>query len=83
MAIFHVYALSPILSYPELQRIGLFFIINGLGTVVEAMVWQHKKHWLRALMAWVFELSVSSWTAAGVGIPQGLGRIPLRDMCEV
>lgn len=82
MAIFHVYSLSPMLSHRALKRVGLFFIVNGIGTVAEAVVWKHKKHWLRALLAWAFELSVASWTAAAVDIPQGLWRIDWRDMCR-
>lgn len=44
MAIFHIYALSPILDREALVRIGVFFMLNGVATVSEAAFWGHKKH---------------------------------------
>jgi hypothetical protein len=82
MAIFHIYALAPIMSTTGLQRVGWFFILNGLATVAEAIIWGPKKHWLRTLLAWTFELVVSSWTAETAGIPNGLSKIPWREMCD-
>jgi hypothetical protein len=83
MAIFHVYALTPIMDSAGLQRIGLFFFLNGVATVAEALVWGHKKHWFKTLMAWVFEVVVASWTAEAARIPNGLSKIPWREMCDV
>ena len=81
MAAFHVYALLPILNDEALVRIGAFFFLNGLATVAEAAVWGHKKHWAKTLLAWVFETSVASWTASGMNFPNGLSKIPWRDIC--
>lgn len=82
MAIFHAYALAPILSKPEITRICLFFLLNGIATVAEAAVWGKKRHWVKALLAWIFETAVSSWTAAGMNFPNGLSKIPWRDICD-
>ena len=82
MAIFHIYGLAPIMSTTGLQRVGWFFILNGLATVTEAIIWGHKKHWLRTLLAWAFELAVSSWTAEAAGIPNGLSKIRWREICD-
>lgn len=82
MAVFHVYALAPILPYEALKRIGLFFIYNGMATVVEAKVWGHKKHWVRAVLAWGFEMGIATWTARGVPIPNGLSKVRWRGVCD-
>ncbi|KAG9238663.1 hypothetical protein BJ875DRAFT_480163 [Amylocarpus encephaloides] len=82
MAAFHVYALSPILSTKAVTRIGLFFVLNGVGTVAEAMVWGHKKHSTKAVLAWVFETSLATWTAREINIPNGLSKIPWREVCR-
>ncbi|TVY19271.1 putative long-chain-alcohol O-fatty-acyltransferase 7 [Lachnellula arida] len=82
MAIFHAYALTPILSKPEITRICLFFLLNGIATVAEGAVWGKKRHWVKAVLAWIFETAVSSWTAAGMNFPNGLSKIPWRDICN-
>jgi hypothetical protein len=82
MAIFHMYAMAPILTRSGLIRIGVFFFSNGTATVVEAALWRKKKHWLRAGLAWAFETSLASWTASGMNIPNGLSKIPWREICN-
>jgi hypothetical protein len=82
MAIFHVYALEPILDREALTRIGLFFLVNGIATVAEAMVWGKKKHWLKCVLAWTFETSIASWAASGLHIPNGLSTIHWKALCD-
>ncbi|KAI9819606.1 MAG: hypothetical protein M1827_007056 [Pycnora praestabilis] len=81
MAIFHIYALAPILPRSSLVRIGQFFFLNGVAMVGEAAVWGRKKHWLRRILAWTFELALATWTAEAAHIPNGLSRIPWADIC--
>lgn len=83
MAVFHMYALAPILDREALYRIGLFFFVNGIATVAEAAVWGKRRHWLKAVLAWVFETAIATWTASGVNFPNGLSKIPWREMCDV
>jgi len=82
MALFHIYALQPILGREALTRVGLFFVFNGMATVAEGAVWGRKKHWLRAILAWAFETSIATWAASGMNIPNGLSRITWREICE-
>lgn len=82
MAIFHIYALYPILNREALMRIGVFFMLNGVATVSEAAIWGHKRHWLKAAMAWLCETILASWAASGLNIPNGLSRIPWRELCD-
>ncbi|TVY81833.1 hypothetical protein LSUE1_G003011 [Lachnellula suecica] len=81
MAAFHAYALAPILSKHELIRIFMFFVMNGIATVAEAALWGKKRHWVKAVLAWIFETSISSWTASGMDFPNGLSKIQWRDIC--
>lgn len=82
MAVFHIYALYPILYREGLFRIGAFFFLNGIATVSEAAIWGHKKHWLKTALAWIFQTSMASWTAAGLNIPNGLSRIRWSEVCD-
>ncbi|KAI9838593.1 MAG: hypothetical protein M1819_004906 [Sarea resinae] len=82
MAVFHTYALTPILPRESLLRIAAFFLINGVATVVEAFLWGWRKHWVRALLAWTFETALATWTAEAARIPHGLRNIPWKDMCD-
>lgn len=82
MGLFHMYALQPILRPEGLIRIGLFFLLNGVAVVVEAMIWGKKRHWLKALLAWVFEACIASWAASYMSIPHGLSKIPWKEICD-
>ncbi len=81
MAIFHMYALAPILPKSSLIRIGLFFVLNGVGTVTESAIWGRRRHWVKTVLAWTFETILATWTAQAAHIPNGLSKIPWRDMC--
>jgi hypothetical protein len=63
MAVFHIYALAPILPQESLFRIGIFFVINGVATVAETAVWGKRHHWLKTVLAWTFEIVIATWTA--------------------
>jgi hypothetical protein len=82
MAAFHIYALYPILEREALIRVGVFFFLNGVGTVSEAAIWGHKKHWMKTMLAWAFQTALASWTAAGLNIPNGLSRIRWSEVCD-
>jgi hypothetical protein len=77
-----MYGLAPIMDATGLLRIGIFFFLNGVATVIEAMIWGQRKHWLRTVLAWVFEITIASWTAEAARIPNGLSRIPWRELCD-
>lgn len=81
MAMFHVYGLWPLLPGPALLRIGAFFVLNGVGTVVEEAIWGKRVHWVKTVLAWTYELAVASWTAEGLNIPEGLVGIDLTALC--
>ena len=82
MAVFHVYALEPILPRRSLIRIGIFFLLNGVATVCEGAVWGRNQHWLKTAMAWIFEIALATWTAETSRIPTGLRNIAWKDLCE-
>lgn len=81
MSIFHVVALSPLLSPAGLLRVGAFFLLNGVATVGEVMVWGRRRSWVRAALAWGFETAVATWTAEKCGIPRGFGGVRWADVC--
>jgi len=82
MAIFHMYAMTPILPRDSLERIGWFFFLNGVGTVVEAAIWGRRKHVVKTVLAWLFETCVATWAAQGARIPHGLDKLPWEGMCK-
>ncbi|KAF2739274.1 hypothetical protein EJ04DRAFT_508978 [Polyplosphaeria fusca] len=83
MAIFHVYALQPMLTEEGEWRIGMFFILNGVFTVIEVAIWGKKRHWFRAVMAWAIELSLSSWAVAAVDVADGVLEADWKDLCTL
>ena len=82
MAVFHMYTLQPVLPAGNIWRIGAFFVLNGVATMVEGAIWGRKRHWVKAVLAWGFELGLATWTVQTAHIPKGLGQIPWLDMCE-
>lgn len=60
----------------------MFFFLNGVATVVEAMIWGKRRHWLKGVFAWIFETVLASWTASNAGIPNGLSKIRWKDVCD-
>ncbi|KAF2186797.1 hypothetical protein K469DRAFT_705305 [Zopfia rhizophila CBS 207.26] len=82
MAVFHMYALAPLLSDQGMKRIGVFFVGNGVLTVVEVAVWGKKRHWVRALMAWGIELSLASWTVIAIPVADGVLGADWKGLCR-
>lgn len=81
MAVFHMYTLQPILPRQSIERIGVFFLLNGIATMFEWAIWGRRKHWLKTVLAWSFESVVATWTAQAAHIPNGLTQIPWSDVC--
>jgi hypothetical protein len=83
MGFFHVFALRPLLPTNALFRICNFFILNGIGIVIEDAVWGRQPHWVKALLAWIFELAVATWAVEGLHVPKGLKNIRWTSICDV
>ncbi|KAI1000812.1 hypothetical protein K3495_g7384 [Podosphaera aphanis] len=69
MAVFHMYAMYPTLTTNTLIRVGLFFFLNGVGMIAEGLVWGRKKHWIKTILAWTFEVLLATWTADSMTDP--------------
>lgn len=82
MAVFHMYALAPLLSREGRRRIGVFFVANGVCTVVEAAVWGKKRDWRRAVLAWGVELWLASWTVEKADVADGVINADWRGLCR-
>ncbi|EEH08451.1 conserved hypothetical protein [Histoplasma capsulatum G186AR] len=83
MGFFHVYGLKPLLPFDALARIYAFFILNGVGAVIEDAIWGRETHWGKTILAWVFELAIASWTVEGLSVPRGLKNIQWTTICDV
>jgi hypothetical protein len=82
MGVFHMYAMRPILSEEGQRRICLFFVANGVFTVIEVAVWGKKRDWRRAISAWIIELGLASWTVAECEVADGLLHADWRGLCR-
>ncbi|CAI6271950.1 unnamed protein product [Periconia digitata] len=82
MSLFHMYALAPILSAEGQKRIGIFFLANGVCTVAETAVWGKKRDWRRAVLAWMIELGLASWTIVECEIADGLLSADWKGLCR-
>ncbi|KAM5443037.1 hypothetical protein MferCBS31731_001911 [Microsporum ferrugineum] len=83
MGLFHAYSLAPVLPIDGVVRIIAFFLLNGIGTVIETAIWGKKSHWGKAVLAWTFELAIASWTVEGLSLPSGLQNISWDSICNV
>ncbi|KAI1946424.1 hypothetical protein LOZ12_005944 [Ophidiomyces ophidiicola] len=83
MGLFHVYGLAPLLPLDALLRISAFFLLNGIGIVMEEAMWGRQTHWGKTLLAWVFELAIASWTVEGLSVPRGLRNLSWANICNV
>ncbi|KAF2634158.1 hypothetical protein P280DRAFT_318991 [Massarina eburnea CBS 473.64] len=82
MGVFHMYAMAPILSDEGMRRIVIFFVANGVCTVIEVAFWGKKRHWVRAVIAWTIELSLASWTVAKCQVADGVLSADWRGLCR-
>jgi hypothetical protein len=82
MAVFHAEVMSPLLPPEGKRRIGLFFVLNGIFTVIEVAVWGKRRDWRRALMAWIIELSLASWAVQTAQVADGLLNADWRGLCR-
>jgi hypothetical protein len=82
MAVFHMWTLAPLLSLEGVKRMGLFFVINGVLTVMEVAIWGKRRHWLRAVLAWASEVAIASWVAMAVPFAEGLMHLDWRGICR-
>ncbi|KAF2270650.1 hypothetical protein CC78DRAFT_411118, partial [Lojkania enalia] len=81
MAVFHMYALEPLLNDEGRRKIGWFFVVNGIFTVAEVAVWGRKRHWARTVVAWCIELAISTWTIRAVPIADGVLGADWKGLC--
>lgn len=82
MAVFHMFALAPLLSHEGVKRVGLFFVGNGVLTVMEVMFWGRKKHWARAVLAWPIETAFASWIVSAMPITHRVMELDWRQICR-
>lgn len=83
MALFHMFALAPILTRAALFRIGAFFVLNGAATCVEAALWARRSHWVKTAVAWAVELVLATWAVSAADIPKGVVAVRWRRICDV
>jgi hypothetical protein len=82
MAIFHVWAFAPYVK-PEGQfRIGIFFIANGVGSILDYWIWGKQNTLLRMVMNWAYEIYWAQYAAARCDIPDGLTAIDFKTICR-
>lgn len=82
MSVFHMYALSSLLSKEGRRRIGVFFLVNGILVVVEVWVWGKRRDWRRAVIAWALELALASWTVSAADVADGVLNADWRGLCR-
>lgn len=83
MGLFHIFGLAPILPVDALLRILAFFLLNGIGAVIEGALWGKRAHWGKTMLAWAFELAIASWTVEGLSVPRGLRDLKWESICDV
>ena len=83
MAVFHVWSFEPYVGREGLIRIGLFFIANGVGSIVDFWIWGTKNTLVRIFVNWVFEVFWAQYAAAKCDVPDGLMAIDFKNICRV
>lgn len=82
MAIFHVWAFVPYVKPEGLFRIGVFFIANGVGSIIDFWIWERRNTLLRVVVNWAYEIYWAQYTAARCDIPDGLIGINFKNICR-
>ena len=82
MAVFHMWAFAPYVKPEGLFRIGMFFMANGVGTIVDYWIWEKRNTPLRVVVNWMYEIYWAQYTAAKCDIPDGLIAIDFRNICR-
>lgn len=75
MAVFHMYCFYPVLDQRAVNRIGLFFFLNGIATIAESAIWGKKRHWAKAALAWTFQIILATWVASSLNLPSNTLKI--------
>ncbi|KAI5283918.1 hypothetical protein KEM54_001728 [Ascosphaera aggregata] len=83
MGVFHIISLMPLFPWHVLVRTAMFFLYNGVAAILEYMYWGRREHWLKAVFAWVFELTVAGWAVESMRLPQGVQSIEWKNICCV
>ncbi|EPS38703.1 hypothetical protein H072_7558 [Dactylellina haptotyla CBS 200.50] len=85
MGIFHAYIGWSVMTdvVDGWTKVVGFFMLNGVATVFEDLVWGRKKSWVRAMLAWVFEISLASWAVSGVEFPYELWLVHDPRFCHI
>ncbi|KAJ6261009.1 hypothetical protein Dda_3674 [Drechslerella dactyloides] len=60
-----------------------FFVMNGIATVLESVLWGRRRSWVRAVLAWGFEIALASWAMSGVEFPRELWRVHDPLFCHI
>lgn len=85
MGIFHAYVGWSVMRNVAQgwTKVVAFFVMNGVATVFEDLIWGKRKNWVRSLLAWVFEISLASWAVSGVEFPYELWLVHDPRFCHV
>lgn len=85
MGTFHGYVGWPVMHDVKdgWTRVVGFFVLNGIATVFDDLVWGRTKNWMRTVMAWVFEIAIASWAVRDVEFPNELWLVQNPRFCNV
>jgi hypothetical protein len=83
MAVFHVWALAPYVKPEGLFRVALFFMANGVGSIVDYWIWERRNTKTRIIVNWMYEVFWAQYAVAKCDIPDGLLAIDFKNICRV
>lgn len=82
MGLFHMWSFAPYLNPMGLFRVGLFFLANGVGCVLDYGIWKNRNTPLRVMANWMFELFWSQYTVRECKVPDGIVAIDYKNICR-